>query len=80
LAASVLSEVESGADGRLHFRFLVEDAEMTVFGTRRGVEASITADDVDELAVRILHAVVDDFHVDADGTFVVKKRHVGDDD
>ena len=34
----------------------------------------ITRADVDELATRILHAVVDGFDVSDDGAFVVSKR------
>jgi hypothetical protein len=51
---------------------------MTVTATRTGVDRVVKIDDVDELAVRILRAVVDDFRVD-DGGFVVVKRAVASD-
>ncbi len=53
---------------------------MTVVARRTGVPESISIDDVDDLAVRILRAVVDEFRVDDDGAFVVVKHAAADDD
>lgn len=78
-AVSVLADVDDADGGRLHLRFLVSDASMTVVASRTGVAGAVTIDDVDDLAVRILRAVVDDFRVD-DGGFVVVKRAVASDD
>lgn len=73
-AVSVVADVEAGTDARLHLRFESVDDTITVHVARLGVEALIRPDEVDELAVRILHAVVDRFEVRTDGTFVVVKR------
>ena len=78
-AVSVLADVDAIDGARLHLRFSVSDASMTVVASRTGVSDAVTIDDVDDLAVRILRAVVDDFRVD-DGGFVVVKRAVASDD
>ena len=78
-AVSVLADVDEADDARLHLKFAVSGASMTVFATRTGVDGIVMVDDLDELAVRILRAVVDDFRVD-DGGFVVVKHAVASDD
>lgn len=79
-AVSVLADVEAGDGARLHLRFSVADAAMTVVARRVGVVEQITIADVDDLAVRILRAVVDDFRVDDEGGFVVVKHAAADGD
>jgi anti-sigma regulatory factor (Ser/Thr protein kinase) len=77
-AVSVLADVDDADGARLRLRFAVSGQTMTVTATRTGVDRVVKIDDVDELAVRILRAVVDDFRVD-DGGFVVVKRAVASD-
>jgi hypothetical protein len=55
-------------------RFEINDQAMTVTARRTGVDQSLSIEDIDELAVRILRAVVDEFRVDGDGAFVVVKN------
>ena len=62
------------AAARLRVRFEINDQAMTVTARRTGVDQSLSIEDIDELAVRILRAVVDDFRVDDDGAFVVVKN------
>jgi serine/threonine-protein kinase RsbW len=80
-AVSVVADVEADQHARLRLRFESVGDTITVDVTRSNVAALIRPDEVDELAVRILHAVVDRFEVRPDGTFVVVKRssrsHVG---
>jgi anti-sigma regulatory factor (Ser/Thr protein kinase) len=77
-AVSVLADVDDADGARLRLRFAMSGQTMTVTATRTGVDRVVKIDDVDELAVRILRAVVDDFRVD-DGGFVVVKRAVASD-
>lgn len=73
-AVSVMADVDAGADARLHLRFELAGNGLTVAVSRTGVEDRITSADVDELAVRILRAVMDRFDVTEHGEFVVSKR------
>jgi serine/threonine-protein kinase RsbW len=73
-AVSVLADVDATAAARLRVRFEINDQAMTVTARRTGVDQSLSIEDIDELAVRILRAVVDDFRVDDDGAFVVVKN------
>jgi serine/threonine-protein kinase RsbW len=77
-AVSILADVDAQPGSRLHLRFEVSTRSMTVICTRHGVDSQLSIDDVDDLAVRILRAVVDDFRVDA-GTVVVTKHAVAAD-
>ena len=77
-AVSILADVDATDGSRLRLRFEVSPRSMTVTATRSGIEQQISIDDVDDLAVRILRAVVDDFRVD-DGTVVVTKHAVAAD-
>lgn len=76
-AVSVVADVDAGPEARLHLRFESADRTITVHVGRTNVAATITRDAVDELAVRILQAVVDRFDVTEDGTFLVVKRSSG---
>ncbi len=80
-AVSVLSDVDPDADGaeRLLVRFRLERGRVAVELRRTGVDAPLTGGDLDDLATRILKAVVDEFGIDDDGVFRVVK-HAGDDD
>jgi hypothetical protein len=71
---SVMADVDAEPGARLHLRFVLSGPTVTVSVTRSGVVATITRSDVDELATRILNAVVDGFDVSDDGAFVVSKR------
>ena len=73
-AVSILADVDSDADARLLVRFEVSRGGMTVTSRRTGIDAAVSIDDVDELAVRILRAVVDEFRVGDDGELVVVKH------
>lgn len=73
-AVSVMADVDAGPDARLHLRFELAGNGLTVAVSRTGVAALITSDDVDELAVRILRAVMDRFEVTGYGEFVVSKH------
>lgn len=73
-AVSVVADVDAERSARLHLRFVLSTDSITVFVSRHGVAERVRRDQVDELAVRILRAVVDRFEVDDDGTFVVTKR------
>ena len=79
-AVSVLADVDAAYGARLHLKFAMSDASMTVYASRSGIDGVVTIDDVDELAVRILRAVVDDFRVDGGGFVVVKRAVASDDD
>ena len=72
-AVSVLADVDA-VDARLRVRFEINGQAMTVTARRTGVDQALSIDDIDELAVRILRAVVDEFRVDDDGAFVVVKN------
>ena len=73
-AVSVLADVDAVDGARLRVRFEILGQGMTVTARRSGVDQALSLDDIDELAVRILRAVVDDFRVDGDGAFVVVKN------
>lgn len=73
-AVSVMADADGEAGARLHLRFVLSGPTITVAVTRSGVATAITRADVDELATRILRAVVDGFDVSDDGAFVVSKR------
>jgi serine/threonine-protein kinase RsbW len=73
-AVSVLADVDADDGARLGVRFEIVGSGMTVIARRSGVERTLSIDDIDTLAVRILRAVVDDFRVDDDGAFVVVKN------
>lgn len=79
-AVSIMADVDGTDAARVHLRFVLSDQTITVTVTRSGVAEIITRGHVDELAVRILNAVVDRFEV-SEGAFVVSKRattvHVG---
>lgn len=72
-AVSLMADADGDPTARIHLRFVLSEHTITVTITRSGVAATITRDDVDALAVRILDAVVDRFEV-VDGAFVVSKR------
>jgi serine/threonine-protein kinase RsbW len=73
-AVSVLADVDPVDDARLRVRFEINGRAMTVIARRTGVDQALSIEDIDELAVRILRAVVDEFRVDGDGSFVVVKN------
>jgi serine/threonine-protein kinase RsbW len=77
---SIMADADGTEAARVHLRFVLSDQTITVTVTRSGVAEIITPGHVDELAVRILDAVVDRFEV-SEGAFVVSKRattvHVG---
>ena len=73
-AVSVLADVDAVDGARLRVRFEIHGAGMTVTARRSGVDQTLSMGDIDELAVRILRAVVDEFRVDDDGAFVVVKN------
>jgi serine/threonine-protein kinase RsbW len=73
-AVSVLADVDPVGGARLRVRFETLGRGMTVTARRSGVEQTLSTDDIDALAVRILRAVVDEFRVDEDGAFVVVKN------
>lgn len=74
-AVSVLTDVDVGHDPapRLRLRFDVAPDSITMTARREGVGGVLAADAIDDLARRILNAVVDEFRI-ADGAFVVVKR------
>lgn len=76
-AVSVVADVDADDSARLHLRFESSVGFIAVHVTRTNVPTLITPSEVDELAVRILNAVVDRFEVGDDGTFVVVKRSAG---
>ena len=73
-AVSVLADVDAVDGARMRVRFEIQGQAMTVTASRTGVDQALSIDDIDELAVRILRAVVDDFRVDDNGAFVVVKN------
>lgn len=73
-AVSVLADVASPGEARLSIEFERSDGAITVTAKRSGIEAALAADSLDALARRILGAVVDEFGIDASGTFTVVKR------
>jgi hypothetical protein len=80
-AVSVLSDVDLPADGaeRLLVRFRPERGRVAIEFRRTSVDAPLTGGNLDELATRILQAVVDEFGIDDDGVFRVVK-YAGDED
>lgn len=79
-AVSILADVDGATGARLHVRFELSGSTLTARVSRQGVDAEVTLDDVDELAVRILRAVVDDFRVDDNALVVVKHAAAASDD
>jgi anti-sigma regulatory factor (Ser/Thr protein kinase) len=81
-AVSMLADVDhaTATDARLRLTFDVASRSMTVRATRRGVDAAFSIDDVDDLAMRIVRAVVDEFQVDEGGVTVTKHAVAADDD
>ena len=73
-AVSVLADVDAVDGARMRVRFEIQGQAMMVTASRTGVDQALSIDDIDELAVRILRAVVDDFRVDDNGAFVVVKN------
>ena len=73
-AVSMLADVDAADDARMRVRFETNGQAMTVTARRTGVDHALSIEDIDELAVRILRAVVDEFRVDDDGAFVVVKN------
>jgi serine/threonine-protein kinase RsbW len=78
-AVSVLADVDAADGARLHLRFAATGRSMTVTVRRTGVSEVLALGEVDDLAVRILQAVVDEFRVDDGGSFVVVKHAVAAD-
>lgn len=76
-AVSVMADVDLAPDARLHLTFMSADRTITVVVGRVHDSRPITPGDVDELAVRILKAVVDRFDVGDDGSIVISKRAAG---
>jgi serine/threonine-protein kinase RsbW len=76
-AVSVMADTDAADDARLHLTFESDHSTITVHVTRTSVPAPLTAANVDDLAVRILRAVVDRFEVGDDGSFIVSKRATG---
>lgn len=76
-AVAVLADTEPVPDARLHVTFAVDGSTVRVVVARRGVTDQLTDSDVDQLARRILTAVLDDFRIE-DGSFVVEKRAAPD--
>lgn len=72
-AVALLTDTDATPDARMHLTFQITGPEVRVVASRRGVDVPIGAADIDELARRILTAVLDDFHIE-DGSFVVVKR------
>ncbi len=75
-AVSVLADVDADHQARLHLLFELDRRSISVTASRSGVPERLTNDHVDELAARILRAVVDHFEVNPDGAFVVVKHSV----
>ena len=73
-AISVLTDVDDPDAGRLHVRFELDGGTIVVASQRSGPAPVLAPDDLDELATRILRAVVDEYDVDADGVVTVVKR------
>ena len=73
-AVSVLADVDAVDGARMRVRFEINGQAMTVTARRTGIDQALSIADIDELAVRILRAVVDEFRVDDDGAFVVVKN------
>ncbi len=72
-AVALLTDVDAGPDARLHITFEAHRSLVRVVASRRGVDELLDASDLDELARRILTAVLDGFRIE-DGSFIVEKR------
>lgn len=75
-AVSLLTDVDAPPEARLRLRFIVGQDELVMTARCEGVDRPI--DQIDELADRILRAVVDRYMIGDDGTFVLVKRMAGD--
>lgn len=73
-AVAVLTDVDDPGDARLRVRFVIDDTSVTVTCSREGIDDVLGAGDIDELATRILSAVVDDHSVDPGGAITIVKR------
>lgn len=73
-AVAVLTDVDDPGDARLRVRFDAGDAGVTVTCSRHGIDEVLGEDDIDDLARRILTAVVDEYSIDASGAITVVKR------
>lgn len=78
---AVLTDVDLATHegARLLVRFELDTDVITADLRRTGAADPFTAADLDELATRILRAVVDEFGIDEAGVFRVVKRVAGDD-
>ena len=70
---SVVADADHDGSARLIVSFEFGAGSVRFAAKRSGVEASLSAEDIDPLAERILRAVTDEFFVDA-ATFVVVKH------
>ena len=70
---SVVADADHTGGARLIVSIEFGDQSVRFAARRTGVEAALSAEDIDPLAERILRAVTDDFFVDAE-TFVVVKH------
>jgi anti-sigma regulatory factor (Ser/Thr protein kinase) len=80
-AVSVVADAADAADAdgagsRLMLRFEVDGRRITIHASQGGVRSATPADGPDELAQRILGAVVDSFAYDG-GRFVITKSSLG---
>ena len=75
-AVSVVADAGGDAGGRLQLRFEVSGTRISIEATRSGGAAVALTDGPDELARRILAAVVDEFSYDGE-RFVITKSSVG---
>lgn len=74
-AVSVVADTTGDDTARLRLRFEVDGARISIEATRSGTQAA-PADGPDELAQRILGAVVDTFSYDGE-RFVITKSSLG---
>lgn len=72
-AVSVLADVEA-PEARLSIELEQHGQAITVVARRVGGEHGLPLNDLDDLALRILRAVVDAFELDTSGTFTLLKR------
>lgn len=78
-AISVLTDVDDVGDGRMVVRFRRTLGEVRVAAWRTGRADVVAPADLDDLAKKILDAVVDEYDVDDGGAMtVVKRADVGD--
>lgn len=71
---SVLTDVDAPDDARLVLSFWQGPGEITMTGERHGAPEPLQAADLDVLAERILGHVADEFGIDDDGVFRLRKR------